>query len=176
MPPLIDITGNVYGRLTVSHRDGLLSLHPAWLCRCSCGVEKRYRASDLRMGKVLSCGCLRNDRVRETITSHGDAPRSGKRPEYNVWSAMRARCNNPNNKDFHHYGGRGIAVCDWWSSYAHFIADMGPRPTDKHTIDRIDVDGDYEPNNCRWATWSEQRRNTRAYKAAHGGMNAAAAD
>lgn len=176
MPPLIDISGKIYGRLTVIKRDGILSLHPAWLCRCSCGNEKRFRASDLKLGKVLSCGCYRNEKVREAISVHGDASRSGKRPEYNVWLAMRSRCQNPNNKDFRHYGGRGIYVCERWESYANFIEDMGGRPTDKHTIDRKNVNGNYEPENCRWATWSEQRKNTRAYKQAHGEIDDAAKD
>lgn len=170
---LIALTGSVFGRLTVIGQNGRINNKPAWECKCECGAIKTFRGSDLRERKVLSCGCLRNDRVREAISTHGDSPRSGKRPEYNVWLAMRSRCVNPNNKDFDHYGGRGISVCDsWMASYSDFIRDMGPRPSPKHTIDRIDVNGNYTPENCRWATWAEQRRNTRAYIEKHGVQNA----
>jgi len=148
MAKLIDLTGQMFGRLTVIGRGQNKGVKPGWICVCECRKIKSFRGSDLTLGKVLSCGCLRNERVRSAIEKHGSARRGGKEPEYNVWLAMRARCKNPNNKDFHHYGGRGIAVCDWWDeSYEHFIA---------------------EPSNCRWATWSEQRRNTREYIAKHG--------
>lgn len=169
MPKLIDITGLRSGRLAVLGRDTARNtVKPVWLCRCDCGTERSVYGSDLRANRVQSCGCLRNERTRQANITHGDAPRSGKRPEYNVWLAMRDRCTNPANKDFRHYGGRGISVCPaWLGSYSAFIADMGYRPGPKFTIDRTNVDGNYEPGNCRWVTWSEQRRNTRNYIMEH---------
>lgn len=82
-------------------------------------------------------------------------------PEYQVWAAMRQRCSNPNNAKFHHYGGRGIAVCERWTQFEHFYSDMGARPSTHHSLERVNNDGNYEPLNCRWATAVEQARNTR---------------
>ncbi len=91
--------------------------------------------------------------------THGFARRSREHPLYRTWAAMWQRCTNLKNTDFEHYGGRGITVCDQWRDFAAFLADMGPKPSPTHSLDRIKNDGNYEPGNCRWATAKQQRAN-----------------
>lgn len=129
---------------------------PTWQCVCDCGTERAVTAFSLRQGSSSSCGCLNRERSRAVHTKHGG---SASAPEYDVWQAMLARCRNPQNPRFAKYGGRGIKVCDSWLDYGAFIADMGPRPTLAHSLDRIDNDGGYEPGNCRWATPHQQMTN-----------------
>ena len=161
MPPRkIMIAGERFNRWTVLRPYGMLGkYHTVW-CRCDCGTEQEVRESHLRAGASKSCGC--SNRAPLTHGMAGRLDDKGARvPEYRTWGHIIQRCTNPNHPGFRGYGARGITVCDRWrESFAAFYEDMGPRPSSKHSIDRIDNDGGYEPGNCRWATKKTQSRNT----------------
>lgn len=127
-----------------------------WLCECACGTIRRVRDNELKNGNSPSCGCLSRERLPQLNTKHGMA----RSPEYTTWQAMRYRCENPNHTSYHLYGGRGITVCERWQDFANFYADMGPKPSPRHSIDRRDGNGHYTPENCHWATYKQQGRNT----------------
>lgn len=158
MAKYIDLVGSVFGRLTVieyshSQHDRL------WRCLCDCGNETIVRTNHLRLGRIKSCGCLRKDTLSEIKTIHGKRHSR----EYNAWCGMIQRCKNPKNKRYKHYGGRGIAVCDKWKTFAGFYEDMGERPK-AHSLDRINNNGDYCKDNCRWATSEDQANNKQVNK------------
>ena len=147
---IINLTGQVFGSLTVLRRAG--SDHhrseASWLCRCVCGAEKVIRSDKLRDGRTKSCGCL-------NATKHGMSAS----PEYNAWKSLTGRCLNPKHPNYRNYGGRGIQVS--FGSFEDFYADIGPKPSPELTVDRIDNEGHYGPGNVHWATRADQMKNRR---------------
>lgn len=163
--------GQVNGHCVVVGRSELKNRYGScWVVRCDCGNERIWTRTQFL--KSRSCGCLqgRECEARPSANGRRSYKKRGqsKDPRYGIWSNMIGRCSNPRNSHFMHYGGRGVVVCDRWlgeDGFFNFIADVGERPSKKHSIDRVDVNGDYEPNNVRWATQIEQMQNTRTSRA-----------
>lgn len=152
----MDRTGIKYGMLTAEKRvESTRHGQARWVCRCDCGRRVTVIGVNLTSGMTQSCGCLRARRSREVNATHG----MSKKTEYTIWLNMRRRCTDPNVKGYKYYGGRGITVCERWNTFENFLADMGRRPSWELTLDRINVNGNYEPGNCRWATWKQQANN-----------------
>jgi len=151
--------GDRFGRLVVLEPVPSKRHDHRWKCQCDCGNTHELYSFSLLSGSVKSCGCLGREQL-EARTKHGMCSREHRVPEYTVWEAMHQRCRDPNSPSYRLYGAKGVTVCERWRDFATFYADMGPRPSSKHTIDRVDNAKGYEPSNCKWATRIEQNNHT----------------
>lgn len=124
--------------------------------RCVCGTERVVELRYLINGRSTNCGCRRTRDLRKRSITHGQSHT----PEFRIWQGIKARCRCKGQSTYHRYGGRGIAVCERWNSFELFLADMGPLPSAHHSIERLDVNGDYEPSNCVWLLHNLQGKNT----------------
>ena len=154
--------GKKFGRLTVVKRSGSTPARKRlWLCLCECGNERRIATGDLNSGAVVSCGCFNNERAALLKFRHGQAREKKETREYISWKHMIGRCLNKNNESFKDYGGRGISVCDRWLDFENFYSDMGEMP-EGFSIERINVNGNYDPSNCKWIPKNRQAINRRS--------------
>ena len=155
-----DLAGQRFGRLVVIENTGSVCQRIVWLCQCDCGLTTHVPTAWLRNGNTRSCGCLgreaRSAAASAANTTHGMT----RTPTYESWFNMRRRCQETSHKSFKNYGARGISVCEHWAKFENFLADMGDAPAGM-SIERVNVDGNYEPGNCKWATSQEQSRNRR---------------
>lgn len=162
MGTFIDLTGQRFGNLCANKLAGKDKAGQLlWECSCDCGATTTTQGAHLRSGNTTSCGCRKRKVLPESTTKHGHATTGS--PTYRSWKSMRNRCNNPNGRDYHRYGGRGIKVCPRWDEFANFLADMGEKP-DGYSIERLDPNGDYEPANCTWIPHKDQSKNQQRTK------------
>lgn len=156
----INLTGQRFGRLCVQTEAGKRGKHLVWVCLCDCGKQTIVSTTALRQGKQLSCGCLRDEKLIQRSIKHGASRNYKMAKEYKAWAAAKQRCENPNDRKYYRYGARGIKMCDRWrNSFSNFLEDMGDKKP-KTSLERINLDGNYEPGNCIWASMKTQMNNT----------------
>lgn len=160
MSKIKDLTGQKFTRLTVLGLHEIRAKNSYWHCVCECGNKMITRSDALKSGRAKSCGCLHKESASNICKSRNTTHGKAGSKTYKIWVGMLSRCTNPNTNCFKSYGGRGISICERWRTFENFIADMGECPPGL-SIDRIDVNGDYEPSNCRWADMKTQSRNKR---------------
>lgn len=173
MTQIKDIAGQRFGKWTALRCAGArrrvvdgrcVASTAMWVCRCECGTEREVSGGHLRKGSSKSCGCDHAGRIAygQKIVRHGHTIHHQQTPEYRAWLAMRKRCCDSTHFAFDRYGGRGIDVCpEWLASFEAFFSDMGPRPTPAHSLERVENNRGYSPDNCVWADKKTQNRNTR---------------
>jgi hypothetical protein len=155
----LNMEGMRYGRVVAIRECGKSSSGDLkWLFKCDCENEFIANGYHVRTGKVISCQKCSAERVRKASIKHGES----NSPEFSIWTGIKSRCYNKSTKAYKNYGGRGITICNrWLESFDNFLSDMGRKPSAKHSIERINNDGNYEPNNCRWVTIEKQANNKR---------------
>lgn len=169
MGKIIDLTGVRFGSLTAEKVTRVSGEKPVWLCACDCGGSATATNSELNRGRKKGCPVCTKNNARAGLGvkgsacvnyKHGGASRGENTKEYKTWASMRRRCELPSQRSYKHYGGRGITVCpEWTHDFEAFVRCVGMAPSEKHTLDRIDPNGNYEPGNVRWATMAEQSVN-----------------